>query len=222
MMHLYLLEIWMSFCQWTTFVCSFIHLLLLPILHLLLFLLLLFSSFSFFSSSTSYWTSYSFFSCSLPNSKQGREELISYSSEAWHIAMQVTTLCNAYVVISAVSFTSLQFKSLHITALHSTLTRGWREPGNETLQRGRIFLLVLFKKRVPDQEGRPAGHWHSRAGAGKRFLVLFRIIEQDQELVQNSFKSIFFILLKTVINQFCEFFPYVPLWDPGFIKFQQE
>ena len=64
--------------------------------------------------------------------------------------------------------------------------RGWREPGNKTLQRGRIFLLVLFKKRVPDQEGRPAGQRQSRARAGKRFLVLFRIIEQDHESVQTS------------------------------------
>ena len=56
--------------------------------------------------------------------------------------------------------------------------------GNQTLQRGRIFLLVQFKKRVPDHEGRPAGQRQSGAGAGKRFLVLFRIIEQDQELVE--------------------------------------
>ena len=62
----------------------------------------------------------------------------------------------------------------------------WREPGNKTLKRGRIFLLDLFKKRVPDQEGRPAGQRQSGAGAGKRFMVLFRIIEQDQELLQNS------------------------------------
>ena len=69
--------------------------------------------------------------------------------------------------------------------------RGWREPGNKTLQRGRIFSLVLFKKRVPDQEGRPAGQRLSGAGAGKRFPVLFRIVEQDQELVQNNLKVIF-------------------------------
>ena len=29
--------------------------------------------------------------------------------------------------------------------------RGWREQGNKTLKKGRIFLLVLFKRRVPDQ-----------------------------------------------------------------------
>ena len=35
--------------------------------------------------------------------------------------------------------------------------RGRREPGIMTLQRGRIFGLVLFKRNVTDQEGRPAG-----------------------------------------------------------------
>ena len=59
--------------------------------------------------------------------------------------------------------------------------RGRREPGNMTLQRGRIFGLVLFKRKVTDQEGRPAGQRQSGAGAGRIFLVLFRIIEQDQE-----------------------------------------
>ena len=73
----------------------------------------------------------------------------------------------------------------------SNLGRGWKEPGNKTLQGDRILLLVLFKKRVPDQEGRPAGQRQSGAGAGKRFLVLFRIIEQDQELVQNCKEVIF-------------------------------
>ena len=32
--------------------------------------------------------------------------------------------------------------------------------------------------------GRPAWQRQSGAGAGKRFLVLFRIFEQDQELIQ--------------------------------------
>ena len=50
-----------------------------------------------------------------------------------------------------------------------------------TLQRGRTFELVLFKRKVTDQEGRPAGQRQSGAGAGRIFLVLFRIIEQDQE-----------------------------------------
>ena len=52
-----------------------------------------------------------------------------------------------------------------------------------TLQRGRIFEMVLFKRRVTDQGAGPAGQRQSGARAGKRFLVLFRIIEQDQELI---------------------------------------
>ena len=55
-----------------------------------------------------------------------------------------------------------------------------------TLQRDRIFRLVLFKRRVTDQEVGPAGQIELGAGAGKRFLVLFRKIEQDQELVKIS------------------------------------
>ena len=39
-------------------------------------------------------------------------------------------------------------------------------------------------RRVTDQEGKPAGQRQSGAGAGKRFLVLFRVIKQDQELVK--------------------------------------
>ena len=50
-----------------------------------------------------------------------------------------------------------------------------------TLQRGRIFGQVLFKRRVTEQEVGPAGQKQSGAGAGKRFRVLFRIIEQDQD-----------------------------------------
>ena len=53
-----------------------------------------------------------------------------------------------------------------------------------TLQRGRIFGLVLLKRKVTDQEGRPARQRQSGTGAGRIFLVLFRIIEQDQELVK--------------------------------------
>ena len=60
-----------------------------------------------------------------------------------------------------------------------------------TLQRGRIFGLVLFKRRVTDQEVGPAGQRESGAGAGKRFLVLLRIIEQDQELIKKIMKSDF-------------------------------
>ena len=51
-----------------------------------------------------------------------------------------------------------------------------------TLQRGRIFGLVLFKRRVTDQGVGPAGQRQLVAGAGERFLVLFRMIKQDQEL----------------------------------------
>ena len=50
-----------------------------------------------------------------------------------------------------------------------------------TLQRGRILGLVLFKRRVTDQEVGPAGQRESGARAGKIFLVLLRIIEQDQK-----------------------------------------
>ena len=70
-----------------------------------------------------------------------------------------------------------------------------------TLQRDRIFGLVLFKTKVTDQEGRPVGQRQSEAGAGRIFLVLFRIIEQDQELVKNS-EKLFYIILETVINHF--------------------
>ena len=68
-----------------------------------------------------------------------------------------------------------------VTCHMSHVSRGWREPGNMTLQRGRIFRLVLFKRKVTDQEWRPAEQRQSGAGAGRIFLVLFRIIEQDQE-----------------------------------------
>ena len=63
--------------------------------------------------------------------------------------------------------------------------RRWREPGNKTLQRGRICGLVLFMIRETDQEGKPAGQRQSGAGAGKKFLVLFRLNEQEKELVKN-------------------------------------
>ena len=54
--------------------------------------------------------------------------------------------------------------------------RGWKEPGNMSLQRGRIFGLVLFKRKVIDQDVGPAGRRQSGAGVGKRFLVLLGII----------------------------------------------
>ena len=53
-----------------------------------------------------------------------------------------------------------------------------------TVQRGRIFGPVLFKRIVTDQEVGPAGQRQLGARAGKRFLLLFIIIEQDQELVK--------------------------------------
>ena len=66
-------------------------------------------------------------------------------------------------------------------------SRGRREPGNKTLQRGRIYGLVLFMRRITDQEGRPGGQRQSGAGTGKKFLVLFGLIEQEQELVKSHF-----------------------------------
>ena len=45
--------------------------------------------------------------------------------------------------------------------------RGWREPGNKTLRRSRIFGLVLFMRGVTEQEGRPAWQKQSGAGAGR-------------------------------------------------------
>ena len=62
---------------------------------------------------------------------------------------------------------------------------GLREPGNLTLQRGRLLGMVLFKRRVTGQEVGPAGQRQSGAGAGKIHLVLFRVTEQDRELVTN-------------------------------------
>ena len=50
---------------------------------------------------------------------------------------------------------------MRVLVLGTLAFRGWREPGNKTLQRGRIFVLVLFKKRVLDQEGRPAGQYNN-------------------------------------------------------------
>ena len=52
------------------------------------------------------------------------------------------------------------------------------------LKKSRIFGLVMFKRRVTDQYVGPTGQRHPGAGAGKGFLFLFRMIEQDQELVK--------------------------------------
>ena len=57
-----------------------------------------------------------------------------------------------------------------------------REPGNMNLQRGKIFGLFMFKRRVSDQGVGPAGQKYSGAGSGERFQVPFKIIEQDQVL----------------------------------------
>ena len=54
-----------------------------------------------------------------------------------------------------------------------------------TLKRGRLFGLVLFKRRVSDQGVGPAGQKQSGAGAGEKYRVLFRIIKQDNKLVYN-------------------------------------
>ena len=54
------------------------------------------------------------------------------------------------------------------------------------LQREGIFGLVLFMRRVTDQGVGPAGQGQSGAGAGEICLVLFRIVELDQELTKES------------------------------------
>ena len=46
---------------------------------------------------------------------------------------------------------------------NSKVTRGWREPGNMTLQRGGIFGLVLFERRITDQGVGPV--WQRQSGA---------------------------------------------------------
>ena len=68
-----------------------------------------------------------------------------------------------------------------------------RETGNTTLQRDRIFALVLFKITLTDQEVGPAGQRQSGGETGKRFLVLFRINEQEQELAKNMSNTFYII-----------------------------
>ena len=46
-------------------------------------------------------------------------------------------------------------------------------------------------RRITDQAGRPAGQRKLGAGAGKRFLVLFRLIKQDHKLVKKKVKVMF-------------------------------
>ena len=60
-----------------------------------------------------------------------------------------------------------------------------------TLQKGRIFGLLLFKRRLTDQGVRPTGQRQLGAGGGERFLILFRIIEQDQEMLYKYIKVVF-------------------------------
>ena len=83
----------------------------------------------------------------------------------------------SYISVLSIFTTFVNLITLYFVVFVKHFNMGWREPGNKTLQRGGIFLLVLFKKKVPDLEGRPLGQRQSGAGAGKRFLVLFRIIE---------------------------------------------
>ena len=58
------------------------------------------------------------------------------------------------------------------------------------LQRGRIFGLVLFKRRVTDQGVELPRQRQSGVGAGEGFLVLFKKIEQVQELALKWLKII--------------------------------
>ena len=68
----------------------------------------------------------------------------------------------------------------------------WIPIGGGGNQRTRIYREAGYMdwscswKKVTDQEGRPAGQRQSGAGAGNKFLVLFRLIEQDQELVKTN------------------------------------
>ena len=68
------------------------------------------------------------------------------------------------------------------------------------LQRCMIFVLVLCKRRVTDQEVGPAGQRQLGAGGGQIFLVLFRMIEQElvYKKVQNFNPTFtcFFLLIK--------------------------
>ena len=56
--------------------------------------------------------------------------------------------------------------------------------------------LVLFMRRLIDQEGRPAWQRQLGEGAGKIFLVLFRIIRQNKALVKKYIKKSFKVILK--------------------------
>ena len=66
-------------------------------------------------------------------------------------------------------------ESLKVCRSKHMSPRGWREPGNKTLQRSRIFGLVLLMRGVTEQEGRAA--WQRQSGAGA---------ERDPGPVQNN------------------------------------
>ena len=52
--------------------------------------------------------------------------------------------------------------------------RGWREPRNKTLQRGRICGLVLYMERVTDQEGRAAWQRHNFQKKFFLYIVFYK------------------------------------------------
>ena len=68
---------------------------------------------------------------------------------------------------------------------------GGGNQGRRLYREEEYFNWPCSRKRVPDQEGRPVGHRQSGAGAGKRFLILFRLIGQDQDLVIKKGKTHF-------------------------------
>ena len=65
----------------------------------------------------------------------------------------------------------------------------------------------FFKIRLNDQEVGPAGQTQSGARAGKRFLILFRKIEQDQEKKEKKF-SVILDNFKNCNQPFTYFFYY--------------
>ena len=56
-----------------------------------------------------------------------------------------------------------------------------------TLQIGRIFGLVLFKRKVANQEGIPAGQRQSGAGPRMRFLAQLRALRHSLRLIADLF-----------------------------------
>ena len=77
------------------------------------------------------------------------------------------------------------FKIIRDTTIR-TLLENERNQGKWLyIEAGYLDWMALFKRRVSDQGVGPAGQRQSGAGAGKRFLVRFRIIVQDLKLEQN-------------------------------------